>query len=132
MMNKADIAIALTDIAKRLADIAESLDDDEPVHADIPTLDFKDHKDYVVPQEWLDEWYLRYGELFVRKQLLMCSHWCKDNPSKQKFAGAGGKPKAFIGGWLRRAADRSGKFVAQDKALAGGKYARKFGNSEEF
>jgi hypothetical protein len=124
-MKNAEVQFILGDIIKKLSHLVEALEEEHPQIVDIPTIPFKDNKEFVIPQEWLDDWFLRYGELFVRRELVKISNWGQDNPDKQKYAGKGkGKPRAFIGNWLSRAADKSGRFVAP--ASTAKKYARKY------
>jgi hypothetical protein len=123
-MTKPELAAALIDLVHKLQVIIDSIDDEQPAVDSIPAIPFKDDPEFEIPDAWLCEWYQRYGEVFVRRELVKCRHWCLDNPAKQKFAGKkGSRPKGFIGGWLGRAAERKGHFVGKVSTVK--KYARK-------
>ena len=95
----------------------------------VPTIPFKDNKEFIIPSEWVVSWIDDYGPAFVLKELNKCRRWCLDNPDKQKYAGVhNGKksrPRSFLGGWLARAADRRGLKKAPESQAK--KYARKYG-----
>jgi hypothetical protein len=123
-MTDATLKFALQEIIEKLSQLAEMLDDDTPATtSDIPTIPFKDNPDFTIPEEWLTDWFCRYGELMVRKELVRCRHWCLDNPAKQKYCGKGYRPKSFIGNWLSRAAEKRGVYVS--KVSNTSKYERK-------
>jgi len=124
-MSAASTRLAIEEIIRKLGEVLSSIEDDAvPVSAEVPKIPFKDNKEFSIPDEWLVEWYQRYGELFVRRELLKVRGWCLDNPAKQKFCGTkGSKPKGFIGGWLSRAAEKTGRYVS--RAGDASKYARK-------
>ena len=130
-MRSAEIAMCLAEIIAKLQQIIDSINDDTETQIintpTIPTIPFKDNPEFEIPQEWLDDWFFRYGELFVRKQLVRVRNWCLDNPAKQKYSGGGYRPKSFIGNWLSREASKIGHYVGH--ASTAKKYARKYSRS---
>jgi len=112
-MNTEQIALSLAEIITKLQDVIDTIEcNAEPTdYTNLPTIPFKDDKEYSPSKDTIERWVGMYGAKFVYEEFWHMRNWCLDNPYRQKYAHdrlrsdgkkTKGKPNGFIGGWLSR------------------------------